>query len=92
MFSVSPSSPTTIPTPFSLSLISLMVSVDIKHHIYALQYAFVSVQLHIYICVTPSDHQSSAGEPYNNMKVFVRQNIFASKSLASAVNCHHTDM
>ena len=32
---LSPSSPTSIPTsPFSPSLISLMVSVDVKHHVY----------------------------------------------------------
>ena len=34
----SPSSPTSIPPspPFSPSLISLMVSVDVKHHVYLL--------------------------------------------------------
>ena len=35
----SPSSPSSIPTPlppFSPSLISLMVSVDVKHHVYLL--------------------------------------------------------
>ena len=33
----SPSSPTSIPIPpFSPSLISLMVSVDVKHHVYLL--------------------------------------------------------
>ena len=36
----SPFSPTSIPPspPFSLSLISLMVSVDFKHHVYLLTY------------------------------------------------------
>ena len=32
----SPSTPTPYPPPFSPSLISLMVSVDVKHHVYLL--------------------------------------------------------
>ena len=40
----SPSSPTSIPpSPFSPSLISLMVSVDVKHHVYLLNYQCVSM-------------------------------------------------
>ena len=48
----SPSSPTSLgPTPFppfSPSLISLMVSVDVKHHVYLLTYLLkrVTVQVH----------------------------------------------
>jgi len=48
----SPSSPTSIPPfpPFSPSLISLMVSVDVKHHVYLpvsfLNVAFEMVQMY----------------------------------------------
>ena len=63
----SPSSPTSIlPPPFSPSLISLMVSVDVKHHVYLLT---VTTRM------TPALGWACSDESHFNVPLIVRDKV-----------------